>query len=682
MSTTTQKLKRSAALVLMLMMLVSLIGAVTASAASSTVYVTGVSLASSDDSVVSDWEFNNNEIKGEAEFHKVGDALKLKITVQNNDGVPYKVSRVRDYVGNPYLYFDWSEAEGKTLNSFGTTDLFVTIKYKTGTDADALLAQADVDKYERVTEEEKSDLRVQTINSADMIFTLNYETPSTGDNSGTGTWLILLGCSALGLLVLALTGKKGKRAARFMGLLLAFMLVIPVSANATTFDVNVKFSAVVKLKDKLIVTYTGDHLYEEVESDEAAAGAADVAPEQQKVNEINEVVDYYDGKDYTLMTPVEHLNDGYDVFDGWYDGTDGTATLVGAAGATYGKDFENDITFYGKWIANTYKIVYNSNCATGTQQATGTMSDSTLTYDQSKYLAANGFTRTGYTFDGWATTPDGAKVYDNEALVTNLTKVNNATVNLYAHWTIENYSITYLKADGTTAETMATGAKTTYTIEDTTFSLAKPATATDFICWLDKTTGTPVTEITKGSTGAKTFVAAYKDTNGHSSITTWYGATNSGSGTTDITVEQKKLTEGWGQGTAEPGDTAVKGGVCGLNYKATATSGQTIMIDFTIDQMTQAANLRIDGNVNVGNETDPTDSYTSWIVIDEKKSDGDMKTGIALTQGSHHIQVFIKNTNSVKITNNKSTIGFDLSNAESDMTYHIKNLQWSVVTVG
>jgi hypothetical protein len=41
--------------------------------------------------------------------------------------------------------------------------------------------------------------------------------------------------------------------------------------------------------------------------------------------------------------------------------------------------------------------------------------------EESKQLTANAFEKEGYSFTGWATSQDGAKVYDDKELVQNLT---------------------------------------------------------------------------------------------------------------------------------------------------------------------------------------------------------------------------------------------------------------------
>ena len=65
---------------------------------------------------------------------------------------------------------------------------------------------------------------------------------------------------------------------------------------------------------------------------------------------------------------------------------------------------------------------------------TGTMADESLAYGIEKALTANAFTKSGYTFQGWATSAEGVVVYSDKQSVSNLTTSAGATVNLYAVW--------------------------------------------------------------------------------------------------------------------------------------------------------------------------------------------------------------------------------------------------------
>lgn len=106
-----------------------------------------------------------------------------------------------------------------------------------------------------------------------------------------------------------------------------------------------------------------------------------------------------------------------------------------------------DITLYAKWTPYTYTVKYDNNVDpddTSVTQPTGSTADSTHTYDVAKKLTANGFTRTGYTFIGWNTQPDGkGNSYADGESVTNLTSVQNGTVTLYAQWGVKSYVLRY-----------------------------------------------------------------------------------------------------------------------------------------------------------------------------------------------------------------------------------------------
>ena len=98
--------------------------------------------------------------------------------------------------------------------------------------------------------------------------------------------------------------------------------------------------------------------------------------------------------------------------------------------------------------AITYQVAYNKNGGSGTD-----MSKSTHTYDVNKNLSQNTYTRTGYSFTGWAETATGAKKYDDKQSVKNLTTTHNATVTIYAVWEGNTYTATYNNNGGSGCDT-------------------------------------------------------------------------------------------------------------------------------------------------------------------------------------------------------------------------------------
>lgn len=87
-----------------------------------------------------------------------------------------------------------------------------------------------------------------------------------------------------------------------------------------------------------------------------------------------------------------------------------------------------NMKFYAQWTANTYSIKYNAN------GGSGTMSNTSCTYNSNCTLRANTFTRSGYQFFGWSKSASGSASYGNSTTVKNLTSVASGTVNLYAIW--------------------------------------------------------------------------------------------------------------------------------------------------------------------------------------------------------------------------------------------------------
>ena len=193
-----------------------------------------------------------------------------------------------------------------------------------------------------------------------------------------------------------------------------------------------------------------------------------------------------------LKLPVAPSKTGY-TFDGWY---------IGDEKVTSEKNVEKDLKLYATWTANTYTVKFDSN---GGNSA---MTDQTFTYDEEKTLTVNTFTRTGYTFAGWATTANGGVTYTDEQKVSNLTAKDKATVILYAQWTANTYTITYNLYEG---ENNADN-PTDYNVETSTITLSSPTkTGYTFGGWYtDEAFTNAKLQIAKGSTGNITLYAKWE----------------------------------------------------------------------------------------------------------------------------------------------------------------------------
>lgn len=128
---------------------------------------------------------------------------------------------------------------------------------------------------------------------------------------------------------------------------------------------------------------------------------------------------------------------GY-AFQGWWtepvDGIHMTeATQVPAA----------DMELFAHWSPITYVVRFHANGGNGGDV------DQTFVFDVQHTLASHTFTRTGFAFTGWATTPSGQVRYAENASVVNLEEVQDKVVDLYAVWSGVGYSVRFDSNGGT-----------------------------------------------------------------------------------------------------------------------------------------------------------------------------------------------------------------------------------------
>jgi uncharacterized repeat protein (TIGR02543 family) len=129
---------------------------------------------------------------------------------------------------------------------------------------------------------------------------------------------------------------------------------------------------------------------------------------------------------------------GY-TFGGWNTAANGSGFTYNSGNTvTMGA---SSVLLYAIWTPNTYVITYNSNGASGNAQRGGNAvtTDNYTTAGTDVTLPSVGtLARTGYTFDGWSTTPTGG---------TSITGAYTTTSNitLYAKWNINVIAVNYSK---------------------------------------------------------------------------------------------------------------------------------------------------------------------------------------------------------------------------------------------
>ena len=114
---------------------------------------------------------------------------------------------------------------------------------------------------------------------------------------------------------------------------------------------------------------------------------------------------------------------GY-TFKGWYSDSNFKHKITKLPAKSMGNKI-----LYAKWKANKYTIQFVKNGGTGK-----TMKKMTASFGKSYTLTKNKYTRKGYRFAGWATSPKGKVVYKNKQKIKNLTSSDKTVKKLYAKW--------------------------------------------------------------------------------------------------------------------------------------------------------------------------------------------------------------------------------------------------------
>lgn len=201
---------------------------------------------------------------------------------------------------------------------------------------------------------------------------------------------------------------------------------------------------------------------------------------------------------FTLPQPTRS---GY-TFTGWT----GTGLSSATKSVTVSKGSTGNRSYTANWSANGYTVSFNYNKPS---TATGTMSGNGTTSKGVTYATAYGTlpqpSIPGWAFNGWYTAASGGS---GISATTTYTAVGNQT--LYAHWTLNTYSISYNANGGSLS-----GQKTSYNVNTDSFTLPTPSkSGYTFTGW----TGTGLSGLTKtvtvskGSTGNRTYTAHFEKT--------------------------------------------------------------------------------------------------------------------------------------------------------------------------
>lgn len=152
----------------------------------------------------------------------------------------------------------------------------------------------------------------------------------------------------------------------------------------------------------------------------------------------------YKYSDNPVLLP-EVVRTGY-TFDGWYDNKDFTGSAISAIPARA----VGDVSYYAKWVPNTYTVKFNGNGCSGTIS-----DDINCTFDLMfqlpakggmSYVIGEGTGSKDVTFLGWSTDENAMMAeYQPGEKVKNLCNgtTGNTEITLYAVWDLPLYLVSY-----------------------------------------------------------------------------------------------------------------------------------------------------------------------------------------------------------------------------------------------
>lgn len=157
------------------------------------------------------------------------------------------------------------------------------------------------------------------------------------------------------------------------------------------------------------------------------------------------------------MNIVNPVRSGY-TFKGWT--ISNNSTIINGTTLTMGNI---NTTITASWERKSYTIKFNAN------GGKGSMSDLTQYYNVTFTLPTNSFSRDGYSFKGWSTSPTGNVIYNNLAVVNNVASDNENTKTLYAIWQSNTFIVEYYANGGVGTMTSSTSSNGVVKLKKCTF---------------------------------------------------------------------------------------------------------------------------------------------------------------------------------------------------------------------
>ena len=257
-------------------------------------------------------------------------------------------------------------------------------------------------------------------------------------------------------------------------------------------------------------------------------------------------------------------------------------------------------------IPYSFSVKFNAN------GGTGTMANESFDYGTAKALTANAFTRSGYTFSGWATTASGAVAYTDKQSVSNLSATDKATVNLYAVWKGGSYTMKFNANGGSgsmATQTFEIGKGQALAANEFTkskYSFFGWSTSTSAVrAYSDKEVVTDLTKMVNGTVNLYAIWTIPKLATGINCTTLpWV---------TDSTYPWSYHTAESRDGVASVMSSGARGGVADSWLQTTIKGPATIKFYYAKKHYSSTFTVKQDSTVIFTDSTGTGDAVSSWI---------------------------------------------------------------------
>ena len=205
-------------------------------------------------------DFEENKIKTDAVFHKLGDYITYKIKIKNNSNTTYTIKSLNNKSENEYITYEYDKYENVKINANEENEFLFTAKYTNELNDISKRKQDFLTEFVFSLENEKGETLEKSIKIN------NDKNPQTGDiiNKHLAFFVI---CILILVVIFIHFLKKPKtkhykknKHIKFFGIffILILNLFLFASKAKDLKEFNIILENSINLKDKLIVTYNVD----------------------------------------------------------------------------------------------------------------------------------------------------------------------------------------------------------------------------------------------------------------------------------------------------------------------------------------------------------------------------------------------------------------------------------------